>query len=235
MQLYDFEGGRIWLDTEASEMQSLMAQTRWEWRKVDYMRSHLKAGMTFVDAGAHSGYFSLLAATLVGASGQVFAFEPEPNNYFEWLLPNISQNDYGHIMPYRIALSDRRGTYELFLGQHNGKHSLYRETVDQSSVQVRVRPLDHVLEDHPFEHPIDMMKIDVEGAEYDVLNGMRDTIRRSPDLHILLDLHPELGFEPGIVEAFLIHDHNFKLYSIRDDFAPIDHIPGDLVELLAVK
>jgi FkbM family methyltransferase len=235
MQLHDFDGGKIWLDTAASEMQALMAESCWEWRKVEYMRRHLKAGMTFVDAGAHSGYFSLQAASLVGETGQVFAFEPEPNNYFEWLLPNIGSNSYQQIMPYQIALSDRRGNYALYLGQHNGKHSLYREVIDQPSVQVRVRPLDHVLEDHPFERPIDMIKIDVEGAEYDVLNGMRKTIRRSPNLHILMDLHPELGFTPSIVEAFLTRDHNFKLYSIRDDFAPIEHIPDSLVELLAVK
>lgn len=233
MQLHNFEGGKIWLDTSASEMQALMAETRWEWRKADYMRQHLKPGMTFVDVGAYNGYFALLAAKLVGETGQVFAFEPEPSHY-EWLLSNIGRNGYSNIMPYRIALSDRRGSYPLFKGTHDGNWSLYRANMEQAFAMVRVRPLDHVLEDHPFERPLDMVKIDVEGAEADVLKGAIITIAKSSDLRILMDLHPDLGIKPGRVEDRLL-SNGFKLFDIRSEFEPIPHIPDSLVELLAVQ
>jgi hypothetical protein len=86
----------------------------------------VKKGMTFVDVGACVGYYSLIAAKLVGSDGKVFAFEPEPLN-FEWLIRSISINGFKNILPIRKAVSDKNGLIELYLDKDNiGGHSIVR-------------------------------------------------------------------------------------------------------------
>lgn len=226
MQLHDFDGGKIWLDTSASEMQSLMAATRWEWRKVAYMRQHLKPGMVFADVGAFNGYFSLIASKLVGESGQVFAFEPD-EDCIAWLDRNLEANGCQNVARYWMAVGASDQHITMFKGEHPGWSS-------------RIRQSRHVFQCHQvrldtaIQTRLDMIKIDVEGSELNVLRGAEITLFAARHLHILLDHHPELGVTPEGIEDFLL-SHGFGLYSIRDDFAPIERIPADLVELLAVK
>jgi FkbM family methyltransferase len=229
MQLYDFEGGKIWLDPDASTMQALMVETRWEWRKVDYMRRHLKPGMAFADVGAFNGYFTLIAAKLVGETGQVFAFEPDAD-CMEWLEMDMAANNLllkSNIVRYFMAVGSTEQPVSMFKGEQLGFTSTRRQ-----SDTVFLRP--QVRIDTTIPNRLDMMKIDVEGSELNVLRGAEITLFAAKHCHILLDLHPELGVTPEGVEDFLL-THGFKLFDIRSDFAPLERIPGDLVELLAVK
>ncbi len=226
MQLCDFEGGKIWLDTSANEMQALMAETRWEWRKVEYMKRYLQPGMTFADVGAFNGYFSLIAAKLVGETGRVFAFEPNADNAHRFEM-NVHASGLKNILLEQVAVSDHNGTITFYL---NGPYSSsIPQSESQDAAVIPCGSLDRFL-----NRPIDMMKIDVEGMEFAVLQGARQMILKSHPIHLLMDLHPEFGMKPNGVETFL-YEHRFNLFSIRDGFAPIEHIPDSLVELLAVK
>lgn len=226
MQLYDFEGGKIWLDPDTSTMQALMVKTQWEWRKVDYMRRHLQPGMIFADVGAFNGYFSLIAAKLVGDRGRVLAFEPDAD-CMTWLERNLADNGYENITVFFAAVGANEQPVSLFKGEQLGFTSVKRMT-DVVFVRPQVR-LDSAIQTR-----LDMLKIDVEGSELNVLRGAEITLFAAKHIHLLMDLHPELGVTPGGVEDFLL-SRGFSLYSIRDEFAPIDHIPDSLVELLAVK
>lgn len=226
MQLHDFEGGKIWLDSDASTMQALMVETRWEHRKVDYMRRHLQPGMAFADVGAFNGYFTLLASKLVGEAGRVYAFEPDAE-CMDWLEKNLAVNDCHNVTLCFMAVGAVEQPISLFKGEQPGFTSTRRQT-DTVFMRPQVRI------DTAIPNRLDMMKIDVEGSELNVLRGAEITLFAARHIHILMDLHPELGVTPDGVEDFLL-SHGFSLFSIRDEFKPIDRIPGDLVELLAVK
>src|SRR5689334_5897732 len=73
-----------------------------------YVSRVLKAGMTVVDLGANIGYYTLLASRLVGPSGVVYAFEPDPL-MFEYLTGNVARNRCGNVIAVDVAVTDRIG------------------------------------------------------------------------------------------------------------------------------
>jgi FkbM family methyltransferase len=146
----------------------------------------VQEGMLVVDVGAHVGYYALLAADQVGATGRVYAFEPEPTNY-ALLLKNIKLNRYTNIVAVQAAISDKSGPSSLFLGRHSGSHSLF-ESADMSGtvVNVQATSLDDFFEREGWPR-IHVMKVDVEGAEMAVLDGMSRLATNVGHLIIELD------------------------------------------------
>lgn len=146
----------------------------------------LHPGDCFVDVGANVGFFTVIAARLVGEEGCVYAFEPETAN-FNRLKENIVLNDLTNVMPYQAAVGDRDGETELYINSDNdGGHALWdpgahsfnrlsRETViKQSTPLVK---LDTVLmTDFETASTVKAIKIDAEGYEQHVLQGTIETI-----------------------------------------------------------
>lgn len=224
-RLYDTIGGNLWVDADENEMERLKAESQYEWRKVEYIRRNLKLGMSFVDVGAHVGYFTMLAARLVGPAGRVVAFEPDADN-IAWLMKSAEINNYTHVAAIRAAIGAKSQTKrDFYRGKSSGQHSVL--PIGEDCRQVYQTTLNAAV-----GRPVEMLKIDVEGAEYDVLAGANMTL--SMRTKILIDLHPDLGVDPLPVERFLI-SRGFGLYDIRSGFLPLKTIPRDLVELLAVR
>src|SRR5437764_1145672 len=100
------------------------------------LASDLTEGDVFVDVGAHIGYFTILAAGLVGSTGKVLAFEPEPTNY-EQLLRHIKLNDLSNVVVFNWAVGDHPGVVDLYVNRDNdGGHALWdvgRHPVNQQS------------------------------------------------------------------------------------------------------
>jgi len=181
----------------------------------------VKKGMTFVDVGACIGYYTLIAAKLVGADGKVFAFEPEPLN-FEWLVRSISINGFKNILPIRKAVSDKNGLIELYLDKDNiGGHSIVRNRGE--SILVEAVALDNFFKD---QTP-DVVKIDIEGAEILALRGMEQIIKRSKELSLFVEFlynkKEILDFLSKYFEVYLITKDG-KLIpfdeKLRGDFEP---------------
>jgi FkbM family methyltransferase len=153
----------------------------YEYGTARLIRSLLKSRDLFVDVGANVGFFTLLGARCVGSRGSVFAFEPLDELRRE-LLGNVRRNQYTHVTVRGEAVSDRTGVVPYYAAQpnHLGCSSLRR--LDQASdiVAVRTVRLDEVL---PRERRIRLIKIDVEGAELRVLEGMGDRLASDrPDI-----------------------------------------------------
>jgi FkbM family methyltransferase len=139
--------------------------------------SLLREGGVFYDIGANVGFFSVLAGRIVGQAGAVYAFEPVPANA-STVERNARLNRLGNIEVLRVAVSSHTGKSELFLAHYAGGAALKSAgappdlagsiVVDTSSIDdlvgLRIRPPD-------------VVKIDVEGAEEDVLQGMLDVLR----------------------------------------------------------
>lgn len=151
-------------------------------------RKLITEGMTIVDIGANIGYYTLLAAKLVGDRGKVYAFEPEPKNY-STLVRNIEVNGYKNVVPVQKAVFTKSGKLSLHLGEYSGAHSLYN--VYPSSIgilEVDAVNLDEFLGDKATR--VNIVKMDVEGAEMAVLSGMGKLIQNNRDLKIFTEFYP---------------------------------------------
>ncbi len=161
---------------------------------------HLKQGDVFYDIGANIGFFSLIAARLVGPSGHVFAFEPVPDNVLV-LRENAVLNDFENITVFQKAASSKTDRGELIITRHPGGAKLV--TVDsplnskmKGKILVDLVRIDELVE-HQKINPPSLIKIDVEGAELDVFEGMNHTIEK---------------FKPVIVYEL---DHKYRQNFIR--------------------
>lgn len=147
----------------------------------------LSPGQTFADVGACYGIYTLVGSQLVGESGQVLAFEPARQS-FEVLERNIALNSLRNVRAYHLALFDQKGTARLFHHADTTRNSLGEtgrgnkdfEEVPTATLDSVVQYLDGRLKG------IDVIKMDVEGAEEKVLRGARTVLAAS---------HPTLIFE----------------------------------------
>jgi FkbM family methyltransferase len=177
------------------------------------LEKFLKNGMTFIDVGANVGYFSLIAARLVGEDGKVFAFEPDEDN-FRLLERNIQENGYKNIKVFMKAISDEVGTARFYLDSENlCAHSLNKKE-NSNFVEVETTILDELLKNEK----VDVIKIDVEGAEQSVFDGMKDIIAKNNKLAVITEFYPKairnFGNSPKeYLKSFI--DAGFKLYRVK--------------------
>lgn len=178
------------------------------------LKKILKPGMMFIDVGANIGYFTLLAAQCVGKNGKVIAFEPEEKN-FKLLEGNIKKNTFHNVIVEKYAVSDTIGESSLYLDAQNpARHSL-SSYAGEKSVIVKTTTLDAYLGDRK----VDVVKIDVEGAEPAVLKGMGEVIRRNKNMSLIVEFYPKaikrFGYAP---EQFLsdLKNIGFSLYRIPE-------------------
>src|SRR5690606_6277225 len=147
-------------------------------------------GMTVVDVGANVGMLSLAFARSVGALGKVYAFEAEPELQ-ELLAKSFALNGVPWVELRRQAAGREAGTATFHVSPISGHSSLYGLPDDEAptarQITVEVASLDEVLGAVP---AVDLVKIDVEGAELDVLAGMAKLIARNPGLAIVAEFGP---------------------------------------------
>jgi FkbM family methyltransferase len=159
--------------------------------------SCLRPGMTAIDIGANIGYYVLLEARLVGQQGKVIAVEPVPQNA-ELLLHNLKVNGYANVSFQQIAISDRNGTLPLHLSEKSNWHSLHPVPWATSDLSVQVCTLDTLLAGQALRS-VDLVRMDLEGHELAVLNGMLGTIEKySP--RILVEIHPHIVGPESMVQ-----------------------------------
>jgi len=188
----------------------------WGKCQTELFKKMVKKGDVVVDLGASIGYFTLLAARLVGKEGKVYAFEPEPRNFL-LLCKNIALNGYDNIVAIRKAVSDREGFAKLFLSDDYGSHSLYKFDNAKTPIITETVTLDNFFRKEGYH--VDIIKIDVEGAEMVAFLGMEKLIRENKKLKIFVEFSPyrirEAGYSP---EEFLskITEYGFKIYLIDE-------------------
>jgi FkbM family methyltransferase len=196
------EGSWIYVDPRDLGVSiKLLTEGVFEPSLTEYLKRVLKPGMTVVDGGANIGYFTLLAARLVGDAGQVFAFEPEPAN-FDLLRNSVERNSADNVVLTRCALSDRLGSATLFLDRSNfGSPSLRAENVDDLGGEVVVETirLDDFLAKRSAP-AVDLIKLDAEGAEGLILAGAEGVLAGGGPLRVVMEFCPRglrnMGTDP---------------------------------------
>lgn len=166
---------------------ALVATQGWEPGETALLGERIKPAMTFLDIGAHVGYFTCLAARLVGPRGLVLAFEPSPRNY-ELLLANVWRNGFFNVVCFPWAIGAEPGIVDLHYSSTNtGDHRVYASEPGRRSTPVRVAALDSIDALRP---PVDIVKIDVQGAEEAVIRGMSEMLRGSPSVLVTAEFWP---------------------------------------------
>lgn len=152
--------------------------------------SLLRPGMVVYDVGANVGFFTVIAARLCCPEGHVVAFEPLPEN-FERIRHNVALNNFQNVMVCCEALSDTDGKalFQVSAEPTWGNLVGVGKDIDQKTgtIEVNVSRLDLLVQTDELPVP-DLIKIDVEGAEAQVLRGAEDTLRRTRPL-LLVELH----------------------------------------------
>ena len=193
--------------------------------ETDLVKKHIKKNDRILDIGANIGYYTLLFASIIGSKGHVFSFEPEPKN-FKILESNVKLNNFHNTTLEKLAVSNQSGNIELYLSDEGiGQHRIHKSRFGKSSISVKMISIDDYF-DNNFQK-IDFIKIDVEGAEYDVLKGMKHILKNNSSIKILLEFNPinliEHGSDPKEFLDFL-ETHNFLLHIISEknnQFQPI--------------
>jgi FkbM family methyltransferase len=171
------------LDPNDLVQSNIMGSGAWEPETWGLISKHLGSGRVFVDVGAHVGYYSLKAAKVVGPQGRVLAIEPNPDT-LSVLRENVAANHYSMVTVEPVACSDSDTTLELFSAadKNSGASSLSRTNAEhfgaaRASYRVPARRLDAIIQESGVLG-VDVLKIDVEGAELLVLKGAQETIDR---------------------------------------------------------
>lgn len=182
------------------------------------------------DLGANIGYFTLLAAKLTGKEGRVYSFEPEPKNY-NYLLKNIKLNNYDNVLATQKAVSDKNGRTKLYICEHDtGHHTInqyegiknYKPNTDnkENFIEIDTVTLDDFLRDK--EKVIDVIKIDIEGAEMLALSGMNETIKQNKNIKMFIEFFPllirKMGSSPEEFVRRLLEDYGFSIFVIGQDY-----------------
>jgi len=203
----------------------MVVYRQWEADISQLFRSLCRPESVVVDIGANFGYFSILAANLIGTGGggQVIAFEPNPG-LCELLRRNREINwSIAPVTLHEIALGEAEDELILHVPKAHGANGSLSAPigVECAQIPVTVRPLDTVL---PHDLAVDIMKIDVEGHEATVLRGARAVIARSPNLHLILEWSKKQMSEAGIApEDVLALLKGFVPHRIVLGSGPLDH------------
>jgi FkbM family methyltransferase len=171
---------------------SIRDNRQWEPSETALFQRVIARGDQVVDVGAHVGYFTVLFSRLTGADGNVVAFEPEPDNN-RLLRANLLLNDCRNAVAEALALSDKEGDAALFLSADNGGDHRLHAAPGRRRRDIRTTTLDA----HLSGRAVDFIKIDTQGAEPLVLEGMHATIERSREqLGVLME------YAPGLLERY---------------------------------
>ena len=215
--LIEVHGHKMYLDPLDRITSALFFSDVYEKYQTNLFISLVKRGMVVVDIGAHIGYYTLLAADLVGEEGKVFAFEPNPDSY-TLLVKNIEINGYNNIFPVQKAISNKTGSAKLFLGPHynRGDSRLYDSHDGRESIEVDVTTLDSYFGK---DCQVDLIKMDIQGAEAGALQGMANVIEKNDNLKLITEYWPaglqRFGSSPMDFLDKLM-EHGFKLYHVDE-------------------
>jgi FkbM family methyltransferase len=222
----------VWLNPHDPVISGALTLGVYERGEIAYFRSHFGAEMTFIDIGANVGLYSALALSTPGLRGRVLAIEPDSESR-AYLQKTIAGNAAALISP--LAAADRLGTLTLYKNLENkGDNRLYPDPLLRGEEQVGTDTLDNICRGCGITCA-QFIKIDVQGAEAQVMRGARGLLAASRDCILMTEFWPyglaRCGAN-GLEYLEMLGDSGFRLYELtgnRGDLAPVES-PRALVE-----
>jgi FkbM family methyltransferase len=159
--------------------------------ETEVFKKELKEGMHVLDIGSNIGYYALLAASIVGDKGKVYAFEPDPRDV-ELLKKNININNFSHIIKfYPWAVSDKNGYGRFYLTESTNLSTMIARDGEKLNNFIEVKTIK--IDDFKEKEKVDFIRMDIEGYECLVLDGMMNLLEttRKP-IKLLIERHPSV-------------------------------------------
>ncbi len=203
----------------------IRAEGIWEPYETALVLASLQPGDVFVDVGANIGYYPVIAAHVVGDEGAIFAFEPDAAN-FKLLQENLQLNHCEHIVAaFEAGLAETDGAGQLYLSDDNaGDHQIFSAGSRRRSQSIQLLNGTECL--RPRLQRLDLLKVDVQGAEFAVMNGLLPLLLKLPSKpRIIIELTPLSLRQAGSSGGQLIE----LLATLAQPLWIIDHIEHRLV------
>ena len=165
----------------------------YEYGLTNLIRQTLEPGDTFIDVGAHVGYYTVMSGMLVGPGGSVHSFEPIPD-IFSRLQQNVALNGLVNVHTNQAAVYDQDGELEIFLPKpsNTGTGSFVKQSnSSETSIRCPAMALDGYVQRESIQR-IRLIKLDVEGAELRVLHGMKGLLTSSQPPDVIGEVVPSL-------------------------------------------
>ena len=190
------------------------------------IKNNVKDGDNVIDLGANIGYFTLILAKLVGPTGKVFAFEPDPRN-LALLKKNVEYNNYKNVIIVPKAVSNVNDKCTLYTGQKTfGQNKIYKpkKTKTQKFIPIdseTVR-LDDFFKTNGLLDKISFIKMDVEGAEFLALSGMKEILKLNKNIKIFTEAEISYLEDAGssydqFIDLLTENDFTFSLVDNRSE------------------
>jgi FkbM family methyltransferase len=213
----------VWAYPENEISRAIFVSGRYEPNEFFFLHRVLRPGMAFVDVGANMGFYTLFASKRVGATGTVVAIDPSERE-FGRLKANVETNALTNVSLLQVAVSDCAGEAELLVAteEKSGHNTLgsfgYGSVRAQGAERVRVERLDDILRDIGLGR-VDVVKMDIEGAEFRALQGARETLRTVRPV-LLLELSDRSLQHQGCHSSQvweLLAEQGYRLYRFSEE------------------
>lgn len=219
--LAQVQGSRMYVDPrESIQHPGMLMHGIVDPGQTELFRRLIKPAMVVVDIGANIGYYTCLAARLLGGTGHVYAFEPFPRN-FELLRRNIEVNQYANVTAINKGVAGRYDRLKLYLDRDSGLcHSLVAHPGHSSGqfIEIDVVGLDDFFERETPHRRADVIKIDAECAEGLIIGGARRLLSQA-GISVFMEFNavhlPTMGTDPQELLR-LIKELGFTLSLIDD-------------------
>ena len=236
-------GGRMLVDTADLIGRVLAVSGEWEPHITEVFKHQLHPGDVCIDVGAHIGYYTLVASSIVGTRGHVHAIEPSPSRHRR-LVENLRRNNVENVTAWNVAAGQARGSSILYerRADNTGSSSLSPRVLDSSppssgdytAVEVPVARIDETVPGEVFER-VRVVKVDVEGHEAEVLRGLEGILARRTPLAVFVEISPELSLEDPVEFVHrLCSSHDFTPYLLTNEYTASGYFPSRLMPPLRV-
>jgi FkbM family methyltransferase len=228
-------GSRMLVRTDDLLGRVLAISGVWEPNITAAFKRSIGSGDVCLDIGAHIGYYTLVAARIVGSQGHVFAFEPSPQNY-ERLRANVERNRLENVTAVEVAVGaeERRAILYEASGANSGMSTLDPNLAAKSptplpQVMVDVAPVTSVVPREELAR-IRAIKIDVEWHELEVLHSLRPVFEATGSLAVFVEWTPRRAAPPGIFEDLLAlcETYGFTIYVVPNGYSVERALPDRL-------
>ena len=182
---------------------------------------NINTGDTIIDVGAHIGEYTLLGAKLVGTNGSIISVEPARDT-IKSLKENIILNDFKNCLVIEKAVGEKVETKSLYKVSEEDVYGYLDQYVKNKKLtmqsEIDVTTIDEIVLSENL-NLVNLLKIDVEGFEYEVLLGCNDTLKKNKIKKIIIELHPSYlqskGDNEELIHTFL-KEHGFKTKKIQE-------------------
>ncbi len=192
--LVDLEGFRLYIRPNDYFIGAAIAREKqYEPAVTVALKQYLKPGQVFVDVGANIGYFTCLAAAIIGTKGHVYAFEPNPDN-IQLIKLSIAANSFENVSLFPVAVAETDQEFKLDAGAASSNARIIDFSADavpglNNPLLIKAVTLDKTLAGVP---KIDMVKLDIEGAEPRAWAGMHQLVKKHRPILLF-------EFSPGLI------------------------------------